>query len=141
KFDLTGAEGRFDPLSPAASLPVDLFIVDGGDPVRVMAEYARLTGKPEMPPLWSLGYLQSHRTLSGPDEVRWVARTFREKKLPCDALIYLGTDFTPSGWNTHNGEFSWHPANFPDPKAMVDELHRLHFKVVLHTVLEGKRLT
>src|SRR6185369_4829417 len=95
KFDLTGAEGRLDPLSPSAPLPLDLFIVDGGDPVRVMAEYARLTGKPEMPPLWSLGYLQSHRTLSGPEEVMWVARTFREKKLPCDGLIYLGTDFTP----------------------------------------------
>ena len=71
----------------------------------------------------------------------WVARTFREKKLPCDALIYLGTDFTPSGWNTHNGEFTWHPTNFPNPKKTVEELHANHFKVVLHTVLEGQRLT
>ncbi len=138
KFDLTGPEGRFDPQTPAA---LDLFIIDGRDPVRVMAEYVRLTGKPEMPPLWSLGYLQSHRTLRGPAEIMWVARTFREKKLPCDALIYLGTDFTPSGWNTHNGEFTWNPANFPDPKKMIDELHAQHFKVVLHTVLEGRRLT
>ncbi len=138
KFDLTGPEGRFDPQTPAA---LDLFIIDGRDPVRVMAEYARLTGKPEMPPLWSLGYLQSHRALRGPAEIMWVARTFREKKLPCDALIYLGTDFTPSGWNTHNGEFTWNPANFPDPKKMIDELHAQHFKVVLHTVLEGRRLT
>ena len=138
KFDLTGAEGRFDPQTPAV---LDLFIIDGRDPVRAMAEYARLTGKPELPPLWSLGYLQSHRTLRGPEEVMWVARTFREKKLPCDALIYLGTDFTPSGWNTHNGEFTWNPANFPDPKKMIDELHAQHFKVVLHTVLEGRRLT
>jgi len=138
KFDLTGAEGRFDPQTPAV---LDLFIIDGRDPVRVMAEYARLTGKPELPPLWSLGYLQSHRSLRGPEEVMWVARTFREKRLPCDALIYLGTDFTPSGWNTHNGEFTWNQANFPDPKKMIDELHAQHFKVVLHTVLEGRRLT
>jgi len=110
-------------------------------PAEVMSEYARLTGHAEMPPLWSLGYLQSHRTLSGPDEVIWVARTFREKKLPCDALIYLGTDFSPSGWNTHNGEFTWNAKNFPDPKKMIDELHARHFKVVLHTVLEGRRLT
>jgi alpha-glucosidase/alpha-D-xyloside xylohydrolase len=45
--------------------------------------------------------------------VKWVAKTMREKKLPCDALIYLGTDFTPSGWNTHNGEFTWNAKNFP----------------------------
>ena len=140
-FDLTGPAGRFVPINPAAALPLNIFIVAAQEPAVVMAEYAQLTGFPEMPPLWSLGYLQSHRTLAGPEEVRWVARTFREKKLPCDALIYLGTDFTPSGWNTHNGEFTWNPKNFPDPKAMIDELHAQHFKVVLHTVLEGRRLT
>ncbi|HEV8370179.1 MAG TPA: TIM-barrel domain-containing protein [Pyrinomonadaceae bacterium] len=139
-FDLTAQEGLFVP-KPNTQLPLDVFLVATTDPVAVMGEYARLTGFPEMPPLWSLGYLQSHRTLRGPEEVKWVARTFREKKLPCDALIYLGTDFTPSGWNTHNGEFTWHPTNFPDPKSLVNDLHRLNFKVVLHTVLEGRRLT
>jgi alpha-glucosidase/alpha-D-xyloside xylohydrolase len=155
-FDLTGPEGRLTPRtvdrpessvagalagSPSGALPLDIFVVGAREPVQVMAEYARLTGKPEMPPLWSFGYLQSHRTLGGPDEIKWVAHTFREKRLPCDALIYLGTDFTPSGWNTHNGEFTWHPRNFPDPKKMIDELHDQHFKVVLHTVIEGRKLT
>jgi alpha-glucosidase/alpha-D-xyloside xylohydrolase len=140
-LDLTGPTGRFDPINPGGLLPINIFIVATREPSVVMTEYARLTGYPEMPPLWSLGYLQSHRTLAGPDEVRWVARTFREKKLPCDALIYLGTDFTPSGWNTHNGEFTWNPKNFPNPKQMIDELHAQHFKVVLHTVLEGRHLT
>ena len=82
-----------------------------------MREYAAITGFAELPARWTFGYMQSHRTLAGPDEVLGVARTFREKKLPCDALIYLGTEFTPSGWNTRNGEFTWHPGNFPDPKA------------------------
>jgi alpha-glucosidase (family GH31 glycosyl hydrolase) len=152
-FDLTGKEGRLTPRgvdTPASSvagalesspaLPLDVFVVGAREPARIMAEYARLTGNPEMPPLWSLGYLQSHRTLDGPEEVERVARTFREKRLPCDALIYLGTDFTPSGWNTHNGEFAWHPKNFPDPKKIIGELHDQHFKVVLHTVIEGRRL-
>ena len=70
----------------------------------------------------------------------WVAKTMREKKLPCDALIYLGTDFTPSGWNTHNGEFTWKTETFPDPKKAIDELHALNYKVVLHIVIEGRRL-
>src|SRR5262245_29786193 len=141
KFDLTGRVGRFEPISPQASLPINIYIVGALEPAVVMAEYARVTGYPEMPPLWSLGYLQSHRTLAGPEEIMSVARTFREKKLPCDALIYLGTDFTPSGWNTHNGEFTWNPKNFPNPKQMIDALHAQHFKVVLHTVLEGRHLT
>jgi alpha-glucosidase (family GH31 glycosyl hydrolase) len=139
-FDLTGERGRFDP-PPDASLPLDVFVVDAHDPIAALGEFTRLTGLPEMPPLWSFGYQQSHRTLSGPDEVLGVARTFREKRLPCDTLIYLGTGFTPAGWNTQNGEFGWNPATFPDPQAMLDTLHQMHYRVVLHVVLEGRRLT
>ena len=137
-FDFKGPEGRF--LPPAASpLPLDVFIVSSRDPLVIMREYARITGLAEMPPLWAFGYMQSHRTLGGPDEILGVARTFREKKLPCDTLIYLGTEFAPSGWNTRNGEFTWHPTNFPDPKKMLDQLHADHFRVVVHVVVEGRR--
>ena len=121
-------------------MPLDIFVVASADPKVLMREYARVTGYAELPPLWSFGYMQSHRTLAGPDEVMWVARTFREKKLPCDALIYLGTEFTPSGWNTRNGEFSWKKENFPEPQKAVDDLHALHYKVVLHVVIEGRRM-
>jgi alpha-glucosidase/alpha-D-xyloside xylohydrolase len=139
-FDLTGSEGRFIP-HDASGLPLQLFVVWSLDPKVIMREYARLTGFAELPALWTLGYQQSHRTLAGADEVMGIARTMREKKLPCDTLIYLGTDFCPSGWNTHNGEFTWHPTNFPDPAAMVKQLHDEHFKVVLHIVVEGHHLT
>jgi len=138
-FDLSKDKGLFTPTTDA--LPVDIYVVSSADPKVLLAEYGRITGYAEMPPRWSLGYMQSHRTLAGPDEVMGVARTMREKKLPCDALIYLGTEFTPSGWNTRNGEFTWHGGNFPDPKAAVESLHGLHYKVVLHTVIEGRRLT
>jgi alpha-glucosidase/alpha-D-xyloside xylohydrolase len=138
RFDLTGDEGRFEPFGDL--LPLDLFVVASRDPLSVMAEYARITGHPELPPLWSFGYLQSHRTLAGSSEVLSVARTFREKKLPCDALIYLGTGFTPSGWNAQNGSFAFHRGNFPDPKSMIDELHRNHFRVVLHAVILARDL-
>jgi alpha-glucosidase/alpha-D-xyloside xylohydrolase len=137
-FDFTGAEGRFTPAADA--LPFDAFIVSSGEPSTIMAEYARVTGLPELPARWTLGYMQSHRTLGGPDEILGVARTFREKRLPCDALIYLGTEFAPSGWNTRNGEFTWHQTNFPSPAAQLDALHDLHFRVVVHVVVEGRQL-
>ena len=56
-------------------------------------------------------------------------------------MIYLGTDFCPNGWNTHNGEFDWKKDVFPNPKKAIDDLHALHYKVVLHVVIEGKHLT
>jgi alpha-glucosidase/alpha-D-xyloside xylohydrolase len=149
-FDFTGDASKFQPAPafvprtgrgapppPPAdissfALPIDIFVVVSKDPATVMAEWARLTGSPEMPPLWSLGYQQSHRTLLGRDAILEEARTFRDKKLPCDAMIYLGTGFCPAGWNTNNGDFTFNQKVMPDPKAMFDQLHQDHFKVVLH---------
>ena len=131
RFDFTGEDGKFLP-APGAALPLDIFVVMSPDPATVMAEYARLTGSAELPALWTFGYQQSHRTLGSREEILNEAKTFREKKLPCDTLIYLGTGFCPSGWNTNNGEFSFNQKVMPDPKAMFDQLHDDHFKVVLH---------
>src|SRR5579863_6524240 len=140
-FDFSGTQSKFQPLKPDAALPLDLFFVASQDPATIMAEYARLTGHAELPPLWSLGYQQSHRTLASREEVLAEAKTFREKKMPCDALIYLGTGFCPSGWNTENGSFSWNSRVFPDPRQMIDELHQDHFRVVLHDVILTDRLS
>jgi alpha-glucosidase/alpha-D-xyloside xylohydrolase len=137
-FDLRGHEGKFLPAGPASALPLDVFIIAAHEPAQVMAEYARLTGHPELPPLWAFGYQQSHRTLASGEEVLSIARAFREKRLPCDVLIYLGTGFCPSGWNTGHGSFTFNPAVFADPKAMIAALHDLHFHVVPHVVIRSK---
>jgi alpha-glucosidase/alpha-D-xyloside xylohydrolase len=129
-FDFTGAESKLTPAR--AGQPVDIFLVSSRDPSVIMGEYARITGYPELPALWTLGYQQSHRTLASREEVLAEAKMFREKKLPCDTLIYLGTGFCPSGWNTNNGEFGFNRKVFDDPKAIFDQLHEDHFKVVLH---------
>ena len=138
-FDLTGKEGLFQTPNPQSALPLDLFVIGASAPAAFLGEYAKITGYAEMPPLWSLGYQQSHRTLGSPDEILAEARTFREKKLPCDAMIYLGTGFCPNGWNTDNGEFTWNTKAFPDPKAAIQQLHDQDFQVVLHIVVEGRR--
>ena len=137
-FDFTGSQGELQSASPGAAL--DLFFVASPDPATIMSEYARITGHAEMPPLWSFGYQQSHRTLASREEVLAEAKTFREKKLPCDALIYLGTGFCPSGWNTENGSFVWNSRVFPDPKEMLEELHREHFQAVMHVVILSDKL-
>ncbi|MHB8484184.1 MAG: glycoside hydrolase family 31 protein [Candidatus Acidiferrales bacterium] len=139
-FDFTGAESKFQPESPDAALPLDIFFVASREPATIMAEYARLTGHAEMPPLWSLGYQQSHRTLASREEILTEAKTFRDKKLPCDALIYLGTGFCPSGWNTENGSFAWNSRVFPDPKEILDEFHKDNFRAVLHVVILTRKL-
>jgi alpha-glucosidase/alpha-D-xyloside xylohydrolase len=151
-FDFTGAESKFIPGAPgpfpqgtapppAQPLPLDIFVVVSKDPAAIMAEYVRLTGKPELAPLWSFGYQQSHRTLASRDEIIQEAKTFREKKLPCDTMIYLGTGFCPSGWNTNNGEWGFNTKVFPDPKQIFDELHAQNMKVALHVVIRARSMS
>jgi alpha-glucosidase (family GH31 glycosyl hydrolase) len=140
-FDLTGDTGNFRAPEADPAMPIDIFVIGEKQPAKVMGEFAKLTGLPEMAPLWSFGYQQSHRTLDAPEEIMKEARTFREKKLPCDMMIYLGTGFCPNGWNTYNGEFVWNPKAFPEPNKMIRELHDQHFKVVLHIVVEARKFT
>lgn len=139
-FDLTGEMGAVR--SSVATSTRNVYLVLGETPAEVLRGYADLTGHPHLPPLWSLGYMQSHRTLASRDEVMGIAKTFREKKLPCDALIYLGTGFCPSGWNTGHGSFTFNADVFTDPAETFREFHEEHFKVVLHVVppydLHGK---
>lgn len=134
-FDLTGATGVFRPIE--ATSRRNVYLILGETPAEILRGYAELTGFPHLPPLWSLGYQQSHRTMANKDEIMSEAQTFREKKLPCDTLIYLGTGFCPSGWNTDHGSFTFNADVFPDPKTMIDKLHQEHFKVVLHVVPPG----
>jgi len=134
-FEFTQTEGIFRGVEATSTRNIFLMLGDG--PADVLREYAQLTGFPHMPPRWALGYMQSHRTLASQDEVLRVIGTFRDKKLPCDAVIYLGTGFCPSGWNTGHGSFTFNDKVFADPPAMLKEIHEDNFKVILHVVPPG----
>ncbi len=132
QFDLSGDAGVFHPSDVARGQ--DLYLCVAPTPAGLLRQYAEITGFPHLPAKWTLGFQQSHRTLDSREQIIEEARTFREKKLPCDAVIYLGTGFCPSGWNTGHGSFAFNEAVFPDPEAMLREFHQLHFNVVLHVV-------
>ena len=143
-FDLRDGQGVFS--WPNTSDPQRFFVICSDQPPQILAELRRLTGGAVMPPRWALGYMQSHRTLEGLDAIVQVAKTFREKKLPCDALIYLSQVYCDSGWGNGVAPFSWNTNNFPDPAGDLSILHGLHFKVVLHasrypSTLQGESVT
>lgn len=130
-IDLREGRGRFIPrLDASGRASLDLFVVAVREPREALAEYTRLTGKPVLPPKWALGYFQSHRTLASPNEPLEIARTFREKKLPCDALIYLGTGYCTNGWNTGHGSLAFNTNAFAPEN--INALHAMDFKVIFH---------
>ena len=113
----------------------DFFIFDAGDPVSALTDFSRITGPAAMPPKWALGYMQSHRTLEDEKQMMGIIDTFRAKRIPVDAVIYLGTGFSPRGWNTRQPSFDFHPEVFTRPPAAVlADMHARHVKVVVHMV-------
>ncbi len=132
-------QGR-PPASSIVNGAYDLFLFDAREPAHLMKDLSLISGPAVMPPKWSLGYMQSHRelvdkNLSSEALLLNVVDTFREKKIPVDAVIYLGTGFTPTGWNTRQPSFQFNPRVFErDPKQVLADLHAKNVKVIVHMV-------
>ena len=113
----------------------DFFVFDATDPAELMKEFSMITGAASMPPKWALGYMQSHRTLEEDKQMVGIVDTFRSKKIPIDAVIYLGTGFTPRGWNKKQPSFEFNPEVFKrDPASVIGNMHSKNVKFVVHMV-------
>ncbi|MES2005879.1 MAG: TIM-barrel domain-containing protein [Bacteroidota bacterium] len=113
----------------------DVFVFDAHDPASMMRDFSKITGPAVMPPKWALGYMQSHRTLEDDAQMTGIADSFRMKKIPIDAVIYLGTGFAPKGWNKMQPSFEFNPEVFKkDPVTVINHFHQKDVKVVLHMV-------
>ncbi|MBK8492032.1 MAG: DUF4968 domain-containing protein [Saprospirales bacterium] len=111
-FEAAGGEMRY-------------YFIYGPQLLDVAREYSHLTGAPELPPIWALGFHQSRWSYFPDKRVREVARTFREKNIPCDA-IYLDIDYM-HGFRC----FTWDQAHFPDPKKLISEFKEMGFHTVV----------
>lgn len=114
----------------------DLFVFDAHEPLALMKDYSHITGPAAMPPKWALGYMQSHRTLIDADQMLGIVDTFRTKKIPLDAVIYLGIGFAPVGWNKNQPSFEANPEVFKKKNitTFIKEVHEKNSKVIVHMV-------
>jgi len=108
------------------------YFLIGRDLRGVMREVAELLGHPPLPPRWALGFLQSTRHFDDTEELRQLPRRIREKRIPCDGLIYLSTYGEAQGWNRGVGHLGFQPTLWPDPPALIDEARQQHFEIITH---------
>jgi len=100
------------------------YVIPGPGLDSVLARYTRLTGRTQLPPLWSLGYHQSRYSYYPDTMVENLAREFRRRDIPAD-VIHLDIHYM-DGYR----DFTFSPERFPHPKALLDELAGEGFKVV-----------
>lgn len=104
---------------------MNYYFMHGEGQLEVAETYALLTGRPDMPPMWALGYHQCKWSYADEATVRKITSTFRELNIPCDA-IYLDIDYM-DGFRC----FTWNEENFPDRRKMISDLESQGFKTVV----------
>ncbi|WP_322907609.1 TIM-barrel domain-containing protein [Paenibacillus sp. SGZ-1009] len=102
----------------------DIYFIYGPELKQVVSRYTALTGRITLPPKWSLGYHQSRYSYMSQTEVMTLARTFREKQIPCD-VIYLDIHYMDE-----YRVFTFDKIRFPDPKGMIAELREMGIRIV-----------
>jgi len=112
--------------------PLDWYFLQGSDLRGVLAEVAALLGRPPLPPRWSLGFLQSTRHFTDTAEVRGLAASLRERRIPCDGLVFLSTYGDAMGWNRGVGHLEFQPQLMPQPAELLAELRAANYQVIIH---------
>jgi len=115
RFASFGAEGG----------AMNYYFIYGESIAEIVQSYTLLTGKMQLPPLWSLGLQQCRYSYYPDNTMLRIAKTYREKQIPCDVIYY----------DIHYMDaykvFTWHPEYFPDPNQLNKELDELNFKKVV----------
>ncbi|MDB5141975.1 MAG: yicI 2 [Mucilaginibacter sp.] len=99
--------------------------------------YAKLTGRPKLPPRWAFGYLQSKWGWSDSAYVADIATKFRTHKLPVDAFIFDFEWYTtlPDYAVKKEGkegfsDFTFNPTVLPSPAKQIAALKSQGLKFI-----------
>ncbi len=105
---------------------LDLFIFIG-TPKDILNEYTNLTGKANMPPLWSFGFWMSRITYFSEKDGREVADKLRVNKIPCD-VIHFDTGWFETDWRC---DYKFSSSRFDNPEKMITDLKKQGFRTCL----------
>jgi len=103
------------------------YIIYGPEIDRVIAGYRWLTGKAVMLPKYAFGYWQSKERYASQEEIVSIAKMFREKDIPIDIIVQDWRYWGEYGWNA----FKFDEKFYPDPKKMVEDIHKLGIKIAI----------
>ncbi len=105
---------------------LDLFVFLG-EPKDVLNEYTNLTGKAQMPPLWSFGFWMSRITYFSEEDGRTVAKELRKNEIPCD-VIHFDTGWFETDWRC---DYQFSESRFDNAGKMITDLKKQGFETCL----------
>ena len=108
-----------------ATREMDYWITAGENPREILENYTAVTGRTDRFPEDLMGLWQCKLRYRTQDEVLEVARRYQKEGIKIDQIVI---DFFH--W-TLQGDWKFDKKYWPDPKAMVDELHSMGIRVIV----------
>jgi alpha-D-xyloside xylohydrolase len=106
---------------------VDYYFFYGPDFDRIIDLYRTATGRAPMYPKWSFGLFQSQDRYKTQAEILSVKDNYRKNHIPVDALVQDWYWWSPLPIGSH----IMNKERYPDPKAMIDELHKANLHAMI----------
>ena len=114
-------------LRSPVSYGIDYVVFAGSTGDEIIAAYRTVTGDAPLLPLWAYGFIQCRERYTSSDDILENAREFRARKLPMDVMVQDWQYWGKYGWNA----MQWDEAHYPDPAALVRQLHELHARLMV----------
>ena len=108
-----------------AARQLDYWVTAGDTPAEIEESYAGVTGKAPMMPEYGLGFWQCKLRYYNQEQVLKVAREYKKRNIPIDVIVI---DYYH--W-PRCGDWRFDEEYFPNPKAMVDELHEMGIETMV----------
>ena len=114
--------------SSTSPQPISYYIVDGNGRVEnVVKNFTWLTGRQELPPLWTLGYITSKYGYHDQRESEGVVDTLKREGYPLDGIVF---DLYWYGKEEDMGRLEWDKQQWPDHRKMLRDFKEKGVNVV-----------
>lgn len=108
--------------------PLSYFLITGDDNDQLLEQYTLLTGRQPLPPLWSLGYIQSRFGYENEAHARFVVNSMRTAHFPMDAIVL---DLYWYGGIEDMCNMTWDYVRFQDPAGMMADFRAMGVRTIL----------
>jgi alpha-D-xyloside xylohydrolase len=111
-------------LSSEVADSMDYYFFYGPDFDKIIAGYRELTGQAPLFGKWAYGFWQCKNRYDSEKELESIAQKYRDLHIPLDNIVQDWFWWNIMGEPVFN-------KNYPDPKAMVDTLHKDHVHLMI----------
>jgi alpha-D-xyloside xylohydrolase len=107
---------------------IDYYFISGTTMDSVISGYRYLTGQAPLYGKWAYGYWQSKEHYANREELLSVVNEYRKRQIPIDNIIQ---DWDYWGGAENWGQLFFDEKLFPNPKEMIDLIHKQNFHIMI----------